>query len=270
VYGECISYCEETDSCENGECVEFPDECDPVSDRGCPDYRHCGIYARVEGRYEWDCVPMPENPATAGEPCEIFVDPVYGSLDSCVGGSMCMLGSGGGPECLKLCLEDDSSFCDGVYPDGAGGFVDGICNLNVGLDDRLGILACLETSGCDPHCDNEAREGNPCGDDEMCLPAQDGGGNFGTICIAQARDSSLPGEGAAGDPCDYANSCLPGLMCVGDGTCHAFCDTSADPTAPPECGFSLCDAATGLRCLPFEGSEDTWATIALGVCGAGE
>jgi hypothetical protein len=206
-------------------------DCDPVEQTGCEDGSYCAIYDRLgDGNFRWDCMTVPEDQAAVGAPCTYTQDPVYGYFDNCVGGAYCTGSSAEDLVCIKLCLDDDASYCNDAYPDGEGGFVDGICNLNVGFEDSTGILACLEPSGCDPHCDNSPHDGNPCTTSEMCVPAQDSGDNFGTICITPSRSTELDGDGIAGDLCatdtipGYINSCALGFICTGDDTCHAMCD----------------------------------------------
>ena len=108
---------------------------------------------------------------------------------------------------------------------------------------------------CLPWCDPLAQD---CAGDELCLPY---GNSWGCVLDASGE------EGQYGDPCEYANTCDPGLICLNpeyvpdcqaSGCCSPFCDTSAPNTCPTE----------GQVCIPWY--EEGMAPPGLehvGVCG---
>lgn len=236
-------------------------DCDPIDNIGCGGGERCGLYSRDGGiRWEAGCLPEDRDAPRPGQECYFTTgDPYYGVYDNCTGGSWCMPDAEGGGVCYKLCSERDPSPCTGAY-EGR----DGVCLLSLMWDPPVpGLLACMPSSDCDPHCQDCEHP------DDMCLPAADRGGNFATICIGMSRDESLPGEGFAYDACDYANSCQLGFICIGSmRRCAAFCDTGEEPD-DPSCAFSSCGANVGEtgdeECVPID--EPYWATNQLGVCG---
>jgi hypothetical protein len=82
---------------------------------------------------------------------------------------------------------------------------------------------------------------------EMCGPVND--------VFACAPDASGD-QGAFGDPCQFINSCDPGLVCLSDsvfsncqgavGCCSTFCDVS-DPTSDAMCAA----LDPGMSCEPW-------------------
>ena len=224
--------------------------CDPISNYGCASGDRCGFYSRDEGvRWEVGCLPEDVDAPGPGQDCEYITgDPYYGAYGNCQGGSYCVLQEPGLGVCYAVCSESDAGPCAGAY-DG----VDGICILSVFADAPVpGILACMPPSDCFPQCQDCPEAG------DMCLPAEDRGGNFATICISQSRGDDLPGDGFTGDTCDYSNSCQPGHICWGDERlCTAFCDivhdapadgdadVDADADMPGYCDFSFCGAQPG-------------------------
>lgn len=238
-------------------------DCDPINNIGCVAGERCGMYSRDGGdRWEADCLLEDRDAPRPGEECYFTTgDPYYGVYDNCTGGSWCVPDETGGGVCFKLCSERDASPCAGAY-----GGRDGICLLALMWDPPVpGLLACMPSSDCDPHCQDCE---NP---DEMCLPASDRGGNSATICIGMSRDETLPGEGFAYDSCEYANSCQPGFVCIGSMQCAAFCDIAEAPE-DPTCEFNGCGANVGETgdevCMPIDAPG--WPSLQLGVCAVGD
>jgi hypothetical protein len=111
------------------------------------------------------------------------------------------------------------------------------------------LILCLP--GCDPLLQD-------CDGDDLCLPL---GESFGCVLVASGE------EGQYGDPCEYANACDPGLVCLNPeyvpdcqagGCCSPFCDTSEANECPGQ----------GQDCIPWweEGmAPPGYETV--GVCG---
>jgi hypothetical protein len=257
--GTCPPGCPLGEGCDDvtGTCQD----CDLLAATGCGDDERCGLYSPDGGGDTWEsgCLPLEPDAPGPGEDCEFIDDPLFGLYDNCQGGMWCVPTGSRRGICHRLCTSDDATNCDSVYPDGSGGTVDGVCNLSIFRDPPVdGLLACLVPAGCDPRCQDCEDSG------DICLPASDSADNFATICIPMSRDESLPGTGAAGDECDYANSCLEGLMCLSSGTtnaCHPFCDVSGTP--PADCDFTAC-AGTMPTCSSI--GDPGWTEIGLGAC----
>jgi hypothetical protein len=113
-----------------------------------------------------------------------------------------------------------------------------------------GILAL-----CLPWCDPLAQD---CGPEELCLPSGD---EFD--CFLDMSEN----DGEYGDPCEYANACDPGLLCLnpeyvpdcpGNGCCSPFCDVTAPNTCPGD----------GQVCIPwFEEGMSPPGYENVGFCG---
>lgn len=192
-------------------------ECD-VFEQNCPDGEKCMPWAN-DGGLSWNatrCVPIDPDPAGLYEPCTVEGSGVSG-IDSCDLGMICWdvdedlngtcWGMCGGSPANPTC-EDANSTCT------VGG--DSILPLCVPNCDPLVVDSCDEGQGCywiDP--------------------------TF--VCAA---DASGPKLGAAFDPCEFINSCDPGLVCApsdavggcdGTGCCTPYCDLQQpvcpDPTS---------------------------------------
>jgi hypothetical protein len=192
--------------------------CDPWA-QDCPPGEKCAPYAN-DGGGSWNalkCVPVMENPAGVGEPCFVVGNGVSG-IDNCELGAfcwdvdeqnngVCVAQCIGSPE-APTCPDPEKTFCALTG--------DGVLSL------------CL--AYCDPlaqDCQNEgdACIGNPSGD--------------GFLCVLDASGE----EGQAHDPCEYANACDPGLICLiataatecyemAPGCCEPFCDLTEPNTCP--------------------------------------
>ncbi|MEX1364920.1 MAG: ribulose phosphate epimerase [Nannocystaceae bacterium] len=190
-------------------------ECD-VWEQDCPDEEKCMPWAN-DGGSSWNatrCSPVSDNPGQVGDECTVDGSGVSG-IDDCDVGSMCYYVD---PETnVGTCV----GFCEGspAAPMCEPGFLCSISNNGV-------LILCR--AECDPLLQD-------CLGSAACLPAN---GTDGFVCIVDASGES----GAPGDPCEFLNSCDPGLFCanaevvpdcVGSGgCCSEFCDLSdADPDA---------------------------------------
>jgi hypothetical protein len=123
----CMSTCGEGSVCDgDGHCVPA-ENCDPVADTGCPEGEHCLTFLHSGTELLWGCFEPSAEPAYPGEPCVTYGHP----HDNCLGGAMCLSDRDGAAWCVKLCRAGDASACAGAYPDGEGGFVDGLCDLSL-------------------------------------------------------------------------------------------------------------------------------------------
>lgn len=177
------------------------------------------------------CVPIVEDPAQEGEPCQVVGSGTSG-VDDCDLGLICwyVVPQTGVGSCVPLCQ---------------GSWVDFYCVdpgqlCDVFADASLAI--CIEI--CDPLAP-------ACAPEESCLPDYWGGWACG-------NDHS--GDmGALGDPCSQTNECDPGLVCAdaqsvphgeacadASGCCSELCDLT-DPAGDLQCTA----AADGAICRPW-------------------
>ncbi|MEZ4383202.1 MAG: ribulose phosphate epimerase [Nannocystaceae bacterium] len=214
-------------------------ECDPWME-DCPEGEKCMPYAD-DGGSSWNnlkCVPIDESPGQPGDECTTKGTGGVSGTDDCDLHAMCWDVD---PDTDKgVCV----AFCDGT-PDNA------MCDPGFGCaqvnDGALNL--------CLPACDPLSQD---CPGDDLCLWLGDGWG-----CVLDASGEM----GAYADPCEYANACDPGLMCIdagyvpncqAGGCCTPFCDTVDGPACPGQ----------GQECLPWyeEGMEEPgYETV--GVCG---
>ena len=189
------------------------------------------------------CVPVVRAPGPPGSACSVLGDAEDGT-DDCALGSVCLFPDDrGGGECHALCdLGGDDPVCT---PAGTQ------CTSRGCQDCTWGY--------CDRPCDPRAPDG--CEPGRLCLPWWD-------QKFACGPDASGV-EGQAGDPCEFANGCDPGLLCaaaeqvpdcVGSpGCCSPFCSTDQANTCP--------NKAQGEVCVPWFVDEQPPPELAnLGVC----
>lgn len=189
-------------------------ECD-LWQQDCPSGEKCMPWAN-DGSNSWNatrCTEVDDNPGQVGDECTVEGSGVTG-IDSCDVASMCYyvdpktnVGT-----CVGFCEgSPDNPMCD-------QGFLCSIANNGV-------LILCRRE--CDPLLQD-------CAGSAACLPAA---GSDGFVCIVDAS-----GEGGGpGDPCEFLNSCDPGLSCAFPeevpgcataGCCTEFCDlTDPDPDA---------------------------------------
>ncbi len=223
--------------------IEEPDgglsrDCDLIQQDWCAEGYKCVPWAN-DGGTDWNaarCVPLVEEPALIGEPCQMRGSDTSG-FDDCEFGSMCwdvdpvtLMGT-----CVAQCL--GSVLGLECPPTTSCLFAnDGALNL------------------CLPDCDPLASD---CPPDHSCAPAEQG--RF--VCL-RVRD-----EVGAGEGCDYTYNCGAGMACVRDDFVGPGCTSYECCT--PYCDLSQPDpAATCIdpthSCVPWWERTDQEA---LGHCG---
>lgn len=190
-------------------------ECD-VLNNCCPDGEKCMPYAN-DGGNSWNatkCMPIGPNPGKPGDPCTVEGSAVSG-IDSCEAGAMCW--NVDYETMMGYCI----GFCDGDP-------VNHTCAepMTHCVVSGPGVLwLCL------PCCDPLLQD---CPNGDLCL--HNGVDCF--ICILDASGDM----GVFGDPCEYANVCDPGLVCLDPeyvpgcqaaGCCSPFCELDTDYTPIP-------------------------------------
>ena len=178
------------------------------------------------------CVPIADEPAGIGAPCQVD-ESWYSGVDDCEVGALCWSVDPKTLEgiCVPLCLgtesepycADPSRFCALAPP----------------------LAICLPL--CNPLQDD-------CPDGEVCYWTP------GSFQGDWQCGPDVSGDiGDYGDPCAFANQCDPGLVCLGLGAlppedacegalgcCTEVCDVF-DPAGALQCT----GAAGGQECLPF-------------------
>jgi len=191
--------------------------CD-VFKQDCPDGEKCSAYAEGGGS-SWNatkCVPV-QGDGQPGEPCT--AQGGVNGLDDCAKGVMCWevdeMNQGTcvalctGSEAAPTCPDEDNFNC------AVSG--DGVLNL------------------CFPACDPLIQD---CAGDDLCLPL---GYTFGCVLDASGAET-----GKALDPCEFANACDKGLLCLqpsasgscdanAGGCCMPFCDLADQAAADAGC-----------------------------------
>ena len=193
-------------TCEKG--CETDTETEPVACstnlQDCPEGEKCTPYA-ANGADYWNatkCVPITGEGAP-GDACIVEGGGSSG-VDDCRKGAFCWdidenpdicVELAGGSEAAPTCT-NEADF-------------DAVC---------VGEVFCL----CLPRCDPLVQD---CQGDDLCIPIND---TF--VCVL---DASGADTGKALDPCEFANACDKGLLCL-------------QPSAS-----SKCDANAGGCCMPF-------------------
>ena len=179
--------------------------CD-VFKQDCPDGEKCAAFAEGGGG-SWNatkCVPV-TGEGTPGDVCATEGGGVSG-LDDCQKGAFCWdvddMNKG---ICVELCTGSEAApVCSNEQDFNCAVVNEGVLNL------------CLP--GCDPLIQD-------CPGDDLCIPIND---TF--VCVLDASGAET---GKALDPCEFANACDKGLLCL-------------QPSAS-----SKCDANAGGCCMPF-------------------
>jgi hypothetical protein len=174
-------------------------------DQDCPGDQKCTAYASPntfipEGI---KCVPVPDNPKAAGEPCSVGAEGL--GDDNCALGTVCLdLDYDGTGFCLPYCTGDSQNpMCEGS---------DTTCvKLFFGYD----FGNCFKQ--CDPLLQNCA-EGEGCYMDAIKV------GNTNFVCLPVVQGGA---EATFQDTCIGWSSCAPGYACVYD-------------SFVPDCSFSYC------------------------------
>lgn len=219
--------------------------CDPWL-QDCPDGYKCMAYAD-EGEPAFTgtkCTQVVENPGKVGDPCNVEGG-WWTGVDDCDHGLACwnINHDDNTGQCVALCTGNEDAYaCPGS---------DDICVFWVpGL-----AHVCLQ--GCDPLLQN-------CQPGQGCLPDWASNGQR-FVCLAEYSFD----EGQEFDPCEFSNTCDPGLMCWNTesaiecdqgagGCCISFCDTE-DPVCTGE--GAVCESFYGEL-----GEEAPPAFADVGIC----
>lgn len=205
--------------------------CDIWNFDDCGDGEKCIPYAM--GGSSWDalkCIPVDENAKTLGDECNAPLGGA-GGQDDCENGLFCYYvdGETNTGTCIAHCMGSPSAPTCGP---------DTVCTI---VND--GVLTL-----CRPTCDPVLQDCDPTG--SACWQAT---GTNGFTCIIDSSGDA----GAYGDPCEFINSCDPGLACAdangvpgctGSGCCTPFCDVNEPNNCP--------DAAMGQTCEPYYDMPD--------------
>lgn len=230
---ECSFIC---DPNPHGGCGFVP--CDPFA-QDCPDGQKCAAFS--DDGTAWNankCVAITGDGAP-GEPCTVEGGPFTG-VDDCAEGVMCWnVDANNKGTCVAQCLGlEDSPKC----PDDIQCLIanQGVLNL------------------CLPPCDPLVQD---CKANEVCVPSVN---DF--VCLLD--DSGA--EGQAHDPCEFANACDPGLVCLDAAAASSACDQQFGGCCEPFCTFpdGACPAAdqTCLQWFDPEALPKDDPKLAIGVC----
>lgn len=165
------------------------------------------------------CSPVASDPAGVGMPCTIE-GPVTSGIDDCARGTMC----------LDLVSSTNEGTCVPMF---TGSHDHPIC-LDRMRHPIVGASVVLPL--CLPSCRPLEHE---CPAGYGCYPSGD--------ALACSPDASA-GQGNAGDPCEFANGCSDGLVCIG-GTNLPECEGSSCCT--PYCDTNRPSCPDGLTCQPW-------------------
>jgi hypothetical protein len=208
-------------------------ECD-IWAQDCPKGDKCMPWAN-DGGSAWNatrCSEVADNPGQVGDECTVEGGAVSG-IDDCEVHSMCYYvdSETNVGTCVGFCAGNpESPICE---PD----FLCSISNSGV-------LILCRRE--CDPILQD-------CMGSAACLGAA---GSDGFVCIADASGEA----GAPGDPCEFLNSCDPGLFCANAevvpncgaaGCCSEFCDlTEPEPDLSCSLPGQLCEPWFGEGSAP--------------------
>lgn len=166
------------------------------------------------------CVDIPNDPKSLYEPCT-----VQNGVDDCDLGLLCWdIGGRGHDICVGLC-DGDGDRCT--------------C-----LDPKVyypSIYAAAEVGLCFPGCDPFLQD---CQEDQLCIP---NGGAF--LCVLDASGDA----GAINDPCEFANACDKGLVCLNTPIASSACMQKVPGCCQPLCNFANNDPCPNpdQSCVPW-------------------
>ena len=208
---------------------EPPQRCD-LAEQSCPTGQKCnpsGIGTGFVLTGLSICVPVLPDPKHPDSACSFLGDDLDGT-DDCDIGTVCVA-SGSDPPDMGTCR----TICN----------VDGKPAPTCPSDHECFKLGCASCywSICKRPCDPRETASCPTGDE--CLPS-----DLNTFnCVGDLSGD----EGQAGDPCEFANACDPGLFCLdadkapgcdGDATgcCTSFCSIDLPNMCPNSDLGALC------------------------------
>ncbi len=175
-------------------------------DPECPDGQKCTVDGSIG---ETHCVEIAPEPKGLYEPCTSMGD-LFDGLDDCGLGMLCWnVNERGQGICIGM--------CDGPESD-----IDCVC-----ADPKATPSWCQSCAVglCFPNCDPLLQD---CQDDDLCIPNGDA-----FVCVLDASGD----EGQANDPCEFANVCDKGLVCLDPATVSASCEPAAGGCCTPFCEF---------------------------------
>lgn len=171
-------------------------------DPECPDGFKCTI---EDSLGDTQCVEVAPEPKGLYEACTVSGDALSGD-DDCGLGMLCWnVNERGQGTCFGMCDGSD---------------VECVC-----ADPNAKPTWCQECAVglCIPGCDPVLQD---CGDGNGCYPVNDG-----FFCAPDASDTA----GEANDPCEFVNTCDPGLACIDPGAASAACDPKIAGCCQPFC-----------------------------------
>ena len=185
-------------------------ECD-VFKQDCASGEKCTAW-NDNGGGSWNatkCVPVTGD-KVPGDECKAEGGGTSG-IDNCEAGAMCYdvdaMNTG---ICRALCTgTPDAPTCDGNFS--CAIVNDGVLNI------------CLP--GCDPLLQD-------CPGKDLCLPIGDG-----FICVIDVSGDM----GQTNDPCEFANSCDKGLVCLNTASASSACMQGSPGCCQPFCDFTAMD-----------------------------
>ena len=200
------------------------DECDgwimPLQD--CPEGQKCTF---DDGFWGSHCVDVVPDPKGMYEPCQLLMGDTFSGHDDCGAGLFCWDVD---PETgVGLCI----GFCHG--PRDNLTCSDPAANCWICQECALGL--------CIPSCNPLAQD---CPPGDLCIPDLI---SDGFTCILDASGDA----GQAFDPCEFANTCDPGLFCA-NPTLAKECDPMASGCCLPFCDLTMPTCpGNGLTCIPW-------------------
>jgi hypothetical protein len=203
--------------------VPRPFECDTFQ-QNCPPGQKCNWYAD-DGGSSWNntkCVPVMEDPAQVDEECFV-VDNAVSGIDNCDVGLICWDAY---EENIGHCV----SYCTGSLED---------------MTCPPGLLCAAYGDGfsiCLGDCDPLLQDCDP---SDVCI--------FNTaqevfLCVLDGSGD----EGQIHDPCEFANSCDAGNVCL-DPSAAMECDPQEPGCCEPLCDITLPNTCQGQgqQCIPY-------------------
>ncbi len=179
-------------------------ECDLLNNEGCDEGDGCQFLAPSSGEGAPFAQCVEAGDGEAGDACD--------SDNPCSAGYDCNDGF-----CYKYCCTPGSS---DECPEDQACIID-ILDKN---DESTGVLLCDECDECNPLTADGCGEGQGC----YPIPSPSDDTDIGCrLCLASVGDKE------AGESCDSANECQPGIGCYSindaEAVCTSFCDLEADP-----------------------------------------